>query len=115
MSVLIGYDGKCSKELESLFKQYPSLSKTFAIRVEALRGMGSYIITAPHFEKLKEANLYSMRLKMKRPNVRILFCFNEAMDEAVFLKVFYEKSEKSYRQAIKVALDRARRYFGEKR
>ena len=47
--------------------------------------------------------------------MRILFCFNEAMDEAVFLKVFYGKSEKDYRQAIKVALDRARRYFGEKR
>lgn len=83
------------------------LQKAFRLRMRRLSERGKQVIVEPYFEKLTgESNLYSCKLSMKNPNLRILFAFLGT--DVVLLTIFSEKGRSDYNKAIRRAKGRLR-------
>ena len=105
------YHPLCIEDIQILAFRSGNLKRfinIFRKNTEVLEEFGLDAVEHPNFEKLKRAKqLYSMRIKCDKFNIRILYTHNSGKI-ALLLCCFYEKSgtKETYDKYIPVALER---------
>lgn len=105
------YHPECIQEIMDLILYRGIISqfyKMFRKNTEVLMGDEADVLQHPNFEKLKKANnLYSMRIKCSKANLRILYTYRKGK-LALLLCCFYERSDskETYEKYIPIALRR---------
>ena len=105
------------KEFEKSVRTYSiDLKKKLYIFSEVLKEKGMNCIIEPAFGEVRNSKiLYELRLKKRRPNLRVLFVFSEDTEIVLMVRIFYEKNTlKDYDRNIPKAEKRAEEWFKQK-
>lgn len=90
----------------------------FMKNIYKLEVLGESAVDGRNIEKLKQSQgLYSMKMRCKELNLRLLFSFDKFQDK-VMLHLFFERDDSGkdkYRAHIPIALERKKELEGEQR